>query len=405
LYVFFCVPREKIVSEIPARALVEMAPVYLRESSEPAYLRETRAFQISEIPEPTDYQEILLTLLGSPTIACKRWVYEQYDHMVMTNTLLLPGSDSALLRIKGTNKALALTIDGNGRYCYLDPYEGGKAAVAEAARNLVCTGAVPLGMTNCLNFGNPTKPEIFWQFKKCVEGMAEACKKLEIPVTGGNVSFYNESPKGAIYPTPIVGMVGLLEKVQGGENDPPEPVTAWFKEKGDLIIILGETYEELGGSEYLKVIHGVEKGLPPILNLDQESALQKACLEAIAQGIVESAHDCSEGGLLIALAESCLLHPQGIVGAHIVLDSPLRKDTLLFGESQSRMICSLKKENLQRFQDIAQQWGVPLSILGEVREEELVITTAHGEIVIHLPIEALITVWRDAIERHLTEIS
>ncbi|MBI1987080.1 MAG: phosphoribosylformylglycinamidine synthase subunit PurL [Nitrospinae bacterium] len=387
----------RVVAEIPARALVDEAPVYVREEREPPYLRETRNLDLRCLEEPQDYQGILIRLLSSPTLASKQWVFRQYDHMVRTNTVVLPGSDAGVVRIKGTDKALALTIDGNGRYSYLDPYEGGKIAVAEAARNLVCSGARPLAITNCLNFGNPEKPEIFWQFRRCVEGMAEACRRFNTPVTGGNVSFYNEGPEGAVYPTPVVGMVGLIE-----ELGRMAPITAWFKNEGDLIILLGETQEALGGSEYLKEIHGRVAGLPPQLDLEREASLQQACLEAIRAGIIHSAHDCSEGGLAIALAECCICGPGHGRGAHIDLFAPeIRTDALLFGESPSRIVLSLEAQHLPQLKGIAEGRGIPLSLLGQVGGDHFSLEMSASGLYIHLPISELKGIWSGAIERCL----
>lgn len=344
----------KVVAEIPVKSLTDDAPVYHRPQQKPVYLDK---LSIPDLPPPKNYNEVLLKLISSPTIGLKEKVYEQYDHMVRTNTELLPGKgDAAVLRIKGTQKAIALTCDGNGRYCYLDPYIGGMIAVAEAARNIVCVGAKPLAITDCLNFGNPEKPEVMWQFQKVVEGMIYACKIFNTPVTGGNVSFYNESEEVAIYPTPVVGMLGIIEgyRVDG----------MGFKDEGDLIILLGETKEELGGSEYLKQIHGLVTGKPPTIDLLMEKNIQSTCLQAIGQGIIKSAHDCSEGGLAVALAECCIA---GNIGAEITLHSPfIQPHYLLFSESQSRIIVSLKKENLDNLENLASANTTTFSILGKV---------------------------------------
>ncbi|HXV28127.1 MAG TPA: phosphoribosylformylglycinamidine synthase subunit PurL, partial [bacterium] len=254
----------KPVAEIPAKALADEGPVYTREEIRPAYLHEAQKLNLDQIREPKDFNGVLKKLLDHPSIASKAWVWQQYDHMVRTDTVFYPGHDAALIRVKGTKKGIAVSTDCNSLYCYLDPFEGGKIAVAESARNVVCTGAVPLGVTNCLNFGNPMKPEVFWQFHQAVLGMVEACQALKTPVTGGNVSFYNESPAAAIYPTPTVGMVGLLENV---ENRVP----SFFQSEGDLIFLLGDTLNEIGGSHYLMIEHGLKKGLPPRLDLEKEA--------------------------------------------------------------------------------------------------------------------------------------
>lgn len=359
------------VAQVPARFLTEGAPVYTREERKPEYLRKIKDVSISTIPEPQDYDGVLKVLVASPSICSKRWVYEQYDHMVRTDTVLRPGADAALIRIKGTQKAIALSCDGNGRYCFLDPYEGGKIAVAEAARNVVCVGAEPIAITNCLNFGNPTKPHVFWQFRRCVEGMADACRILNTPVTGGNVSFYNENPKGAIDPTPVVGMLGLVEKMSF-------PCTPWFKREGDLIVLLGECREEIGGSEYLQLIHGLKMGPIPRVDLEKEKAVQNTCLELIRARLVSSSHDCSEGGLAVALAECCMSDSGMGSGAVVELEaSPeilkIRMDALLFGETQSRILVSCRPRNLPRIERLARQNKVACWRLGVVRGNRLTV--------------------------------
>jgi phosphoribosylformylglycinamidine synthase len=266
------------------------APVYHREIKEPNYLKETKEFDFTSLPEPNNIQESFLKLFASPNIASKRWVYEQYDSMVRTNTIVGPGSDAAVIYIKGTNKAIAMKTDCNARYVYLNPKEGTKIAVAEAARNIVCSGGMPLAITNCLNFGNPYKPEIYWQFANAIEGMREACNYFETPVTGGNVSFYNESPEAAVYPTPTIGMLGLVENLKN-------VTTSYFKRDSDLIYILGEDEEEMGGSEYLKIFHGKVTGDPPQLNLQKEKLLQDSISSLINKQLINSAHDISEGGI------------------------------------------------------------------------------------------------------------
>ena len=350
----------QVVAEIPAKSLAEDAPVYQRPLEEPAYLKRLQEMDLEILPIPFDLEEILLCLLRSPNIARKAMVWERYDHMLFLNTAVLPGSDAAVLRLKGTRKGIALCLDGNGRYCYLDPRTGGMSAVAEAARNVVCSGGRPLAITNCLNFGNPEHPEIMWQFAEAVEGMAEACRYLEVPVTGGNVSFYNETSGQAIFPTPCVGMVGLLEDISLHQSQ-------WFKEEGDLVFLLGENREELGGSEYLALLHGFEGGRPPQLDLCKERAVQGACLEAIRLGIVRSAHDCSDGGLAIALAESCITHPERSWGIEVELKEDMRADALLFGESQSRILISLSESRIEHLMEVACHHGIKTSLLGRVK--------------------------------------
>jgi phosphoribosylformylglycinamidine synthase len=381
----------KIVAEIDTHALAK-APVYDMPYEEPAYLKDIRKLELKAIEEPEDFNEVLLSLLVSPSIASKKWVYEQYDHMVQTNTTVLPGSDAAVLRLKGTNKAIASTTDCNSRYCYLNPYRGAQIAVAEAARNLVCSGAEPAAVTDCLNFGNPEKPDRFWYFKNCVEGLAEACKFFNLPVVSGNVSFYNENPKGAIYPTPTIGMIGVIE-------DESKVITQYFKQDSNIIILLGETREELGGSEYLKQIHNLVKGDAPEINLELEKSVQNTVLETIRKGLVSSAHDCSEGGLAVALAECCIGGEKKI-GAKINLKYKERTDTLLFGESQSRIIISCSLSNVSKIEKIAKKNKVPFSIIGKTGGKNLEINI-NKEKVINLGLLRLYYVWTRALEEAL----
>ncbi len=377
----------KVVAEVPARSLAEDAPVYCPAFIEPAYLRMTAQLQLAEIPDSGDAEKVLLQLLSAPNIASKEWVWQQYDYMVRTCTVVLPGSDAAVLRLRGTKKGLAMTVDCNSRYVFLDPYLGGKIAVAEAARNLVCSGGEPLAVTDCLNFGNPEKAEIFWQFRKAVEGISEACLAFATPVIGGNVSFYNETNGEAIYPTPTVGMVGLLEDVE-------KRCTQEFKADGDLIVLLGETYEELGGSEYLATVHGMVAGRPPALELDKEKALHKLVLPAIGQGMLNSAHDLSEGGLAVALAE-CSFGQN--IGASVELSSKgLRHDSLLFGESQSRVVVSVATDKVEMLLALAAQENVPAAVIGKTGGNSFLVTV-DGRELINLPIEKMKTAWREAI--------
>lgn len=313
------------------------APVYIRETARPAYLDEVRSFRKEELPE-TDCVDALLLLMGTPNIASKQWAYRQYDSMVQTATVIGPGCDAAVVYIKGTRKALALKTDCNGRYVYLNPREGAKAAVAESARNVVCTGAVPLAITNCLNFGNPYKPEMYWQFTEAIAGMGEACRFLDTPVTGGNVSFYNESPESAVYPTPTIGMLGLIE-------DLSHITRSYFSENGSVIYILGKDEEEIGGTEYLKTVHGMVKGDCPKLDLTKEKKLHDNLLFLIRSGWVLSAHDVSDGGAAVALAECCIMNQEEAIGAEISLPAGSREDFTFFSETQSRVIISVKPEN------------------------------------------------------------
>ncbi|MDL1879175.1 phosphoribosylformylglycinamidine synthase subunit PurL, partial [Cytophagia bacterium CHB2] len=323
----------RIVAEIPAETLVlgGGAPVYVREAKAPAYLKTTRAFEAATLRPPKHLDETLLQLLSAPNIANKRWIYQQYDSTVRSNTVIMPGGDAAVIRIKGTRKAIALKTDCNGRYVYLNPRRGAAIAVAESARNVAVTGGRPVAITNCLNFGNPYKPENYWQFQEAIAGIGEACRVLETPVTGGNVSFYNESPTAAVYPTPVIGMLGILDDVAYA-------TTASFKQAGDEIALLGTNLEEVGGSEYLKVIHGQVAGDCPALDLQKEKAVQSACLALIHQRLLSSAHDVADGGLAVALAECCIMNEERSFGAEITLPKFQRADFALFGESQSLIV-------------------------------------------------------------------
>lgn len=320
------------------------APVYIREQKEPEYLKEARKFNQNTLPEPKDLKETFLKVFSSPNIVSKQWVYQQYDSMVRTNTIVGPGCDAAVILIKGTNKALAMKTDCNSRYVYLNPKEGTKIAVAESARNVVCSGGIPLGVTNCLNFGNPYKPEVYWQFAQAIAGMGEACRKFDTPVTGGNVSFYNESPETAVYPTPTIGMVGLVEDLK-------HITTSYFKDEGDVIYLLGEDKEELGGSEYLKVIYNKVAGDSPTINLDEEKKIQDALLNLIRKGFIKSAHDISEGGIISALAECCIINQEKQLGCEVEIPIKSRKDFSMFSESQSRIIVSVSKDSVTEFEN------------------------------------------------------
>ncbi|MBI3312979.1 MAG: phosphoribosylformylglycinamidine synthase subunit PurL [Candidatus Omnitrophica bacterium] len=382
----------EVVAEIPSKALADEGPLYVREEKKPAYLEEAQKLDLAKIREPKDFNAVLKKLLDHPSIASKAWVWQKYDHMVRTDTVFYPGHDAALIRIKGTSKGIAVSTDCNSLYCYLDPYEGGKIAVAESARNIACTGAVPMGMTNCLNFGNPMKPEIFWQFHQAVEGMSEACRALKTPVTGGNVSFYNESPAGAIYPTPTVGLVGLLENI---ENRVP----SFFQNEGDLIFLAGQTFDEIGGSHYLMIEHGLQKGLPPRLDLEKETALQEFLLEAARLKLLKSAHDLSEGGFAVAMAE-CILAPAKIMGAQIehldLIPGGIREDSLYFGESQSRVILSVTSDRKEAIIRIAQNHRVPIYQVGRVGGEELVMGDR-----IKLAVKEIAAIYQSAIPKRM----
>ncbi|MEH7117568.1 phosphoribosylformylglycinamidine synthase subunit PurL [Neobacillus vireti] len=328
----------EIVADVPADALAEDAPVYHKPSREPGYFAEFQAMD-NEVPQVDDLKGTLVSLLSQPTVASKEWVYEQYDYMVRTNTVVSPGSDAAVVRIRGTRKALAMTTDCNSRYVYLDPEVGGKIAVAEAARNIVCSGAEPLAITDNLNFGNPEKPEVFWQIEKAADGMSEACRVLETPVIGGNVSLYNETSGTAIYPTPVVGMVGLI-------TDLDHITTQHFKQNGDLIYLVGETKDEFGGSELQKILHGRVFGKAPELDVTVEKERQNQVLAAIRAGVVQSAHDLSEGGLAVAVAESLFANEK--LGAEVTIAG--NSVSALFSETQSRFLMTVKPEHKDQFE-------------------------------------------------------
>jgi phosphoribosylformylglycinamidine synthase II len=391
----------QVVAEIPAKALADDGPRYERPSAPPAFQEMLQALNYDALPDVKDANQALLALLASPTIASKRWVYEQYDHMVRTNTVVRPGSDAAVLRVKGTDKALAVSVDCNSRYCLLNPYEGAKIAVAECARNLVCSGAEPIGVTDCLNFGNPERPDVMWQFVLAVEGLKDACEALNVPIVSGNVSLYNETNGLSIYPTPMIGMVGLIDHVN-------QAMTQWFKAPGDTIILLGVTREDLGGTEYLKVLHHREQGSPPLLNLDNEKVVQDCTVHLIKSGLVQSAHDCSDGGLAVALAESCVSGPHRKLGAVVQLQlDRLRRDALLFGESQSRVVLSVKPERVQQVLETARSMGVQAARLGEVGGDRLVITITDREsslgTKIDLDLGIVFDHWAHSLERALTK--
>jgi phosphoribosylformylglycinamidine synthase len=302
--------------------------------------------------------ETFKKVFSSPNIVSKKWVYEQYDSMVRTNTIVGPGCDAAVLHIKDTEKALAMKTDCNSRYVYLNPKVGTKIAVAESARNIVCSGGIPLAITNCLNFGNPYKPENYWQFSQAVEGMGEACRVFNTPVTGGNVSFYNESPNTAVYPTPTIGMVGLVEKLSN-------VTTSFLKSVGDLIYVLGEDFEEIGGSEYLKVIHNKVAGDCPRIDLKIELNLHRNLLALIEKNFIQSAHDVSEGGIICALAECCIMNEKNFIGAEVNIPIKTREDFSLFSESQSRVIISVKKENQSEFENFLKEKNQPYFLVGK----------------------------------------
>ncbi len=432
----------QVVADIPAKKIADESPVYQRDSKEPEYLKAVRAFRLDGIADSKDPAAELKKLLAWPTIASKNWVYRQYDHMVRDGSVVCPGSDAAVLRIKTdslpdadsgithhasrfTDKLIALTADGNGAYVYLDPYEGAKIVMAEACRNLACSGAVPLGTTDNLNMASPLKPELFWQMKESVRGLAEACKFFNAPVTGGNCSLYNQSPNGPIDPTPTVVVVGLIEK-------PEHVTTQWFKDEGDAIVLLGDIVDNndpllgLGGSAYLQVVHGQKNGAPPRCNLETAKTLHTTLLGLIQSGLVKSAHDCSEGGLAVALAESCISQliardTPRLIGATIDLigvaasrqsaanqteennaalcrdAAMLRLDALLFGETQSRIVVTCSPLDAGKVVERARLMGVPAAQIGRVGGDQLAVKTAGGEF--SLPVAELHDGWWNSIAR------
>ena len=410
----------KVVADIPAKKIADESPIYQREATEPEYLKEVRAFRLDGIADSKSPADDLKTLLAWPSIASKNWVYRQYDHMVRDGSVVCPGSDAAVIRIKGDSlpdkdqggtqhaagnveKLVAMSVDCNGVYVYLDPYEGGKSAVAEACRNLACSGAVPLGATDNLNMANPHKPELFWQMKESVRGLADGCRAFNAPVTGGNCSLYNQSPNGPIDPTPTVAVVGIVEKAE-------HITTQWFKDEGDAIILLGEPVDTtdplqgLGGSAYLQVVHGKKTGSPPRCNLDKEKELHLAVRALIHSGVIKSAHDCSDGGLAVALAESCISQliardTPRLIGAEIDLSAikDVRLDALLFGETQARIVISVSALNAGKVLAQAKILGVPATVIGKVGGSALQIKA--GDQTLSAPLTELHDLWWNSIAR------
>ena len=421
-----------VVVDVPAKKLADEAPIYFRESREAAYMQDVRAFRLDGIPDTSNPAADLKRLLAQPTIASKNWVYGQYDHMVRDGSVVCPGSDAAVIRIKGDSlpitkaqyaegqasrmsepvvtpdKYVAMSVDCNGTYVYLDPYEGGKAAVAECCRNLACSGAIPLGSTDNLNFGNPHNPEIFWQLKESVRGLAEGCRAFSAPVTGGNVSLYNQrGALGAIDPTPTVAVVGLVEK-------PEHITTQWFKDAGDVILLLGspvdlnDPLQGLGGSVQLQAAHGRKTGLPPRVDLETAKTLHTSLLGLIREGVVKSAHDCSEGGLAVCLAESCMSQQIArgtprLIGAQVELPAPAagspapRMDALLFGETQNRIVITVASQDAGRVLKQCGILGVPAQRLGPVGGDVLSIRS--GTTTLESPVAELHDIWWNAIAR------
>ena len=377
----------EVVACIPAKLLTDEAPVYDKPAVRPEYLQQTAAFDPASLPETTDFNAALLALMASPNVCSKEWITRQYDHMVRTNTVQRPGGDAAVLRIRGTRKGLGLVTDCNSRFVYLEPYRGGALAVAEAARNLVCVGAEPMAITNCLNFGNPEKPEVFYTFREAVQGMADACRALETPVTGGNVSFYNENEASAVYPTPTVGMVGLLTDISHNTS------SALPKEE-TVLLLVGKTANELGGSEYLATMHKTVSGQPPLLDLDYEKKNQSFVLQAIRNGWVAAAHDCAEGGIAVALAEMAI---QGDVGLEVALIDTLTHTSSCFSETASRILLAVKPECMDHIRSLAKRDGVDVQQLGHSGGTRVRIAHNQQQI-IDLPLHDISTQWKGAME-------
>lgn len=376
------------IANIPVEILTDQAPLYDRPTCKPTYLSQIGNWKDLQFPEPTDYNSLFLEMVQSSHLCSRRWIYQQYDHMVQTNTVIFPGSDAAVLRLKKGSGALAISLDGNSRLCYLNPHMGAKLAAAESARNLVCSGALPLAATNCLNFGNPENPEVMWQFTESVEGIREACEILNTPITGGNVSLYNETNGTAIFPTPVLGMVGKITDVQ-------LILQSHFKNLGDSIYLLGNTHAELGGSIYLEQIGSPLCGPCPNLDLIQEKALQNKLLELNKSRLIESAHDLSEGGFLLALAECCFPLRYGL---KVDISTSLRPDHFLFSETPSRILVSVAKDNEEKFlQEIS---DLSFARLGEIVNGDFELKI-NGESLISLPTTNLYEKWDTSLDEAL----
>ena len=401
--------RGALVVDIPNRALTDEAPVYHRPTKRPDWLDQIQQLDLALLTSTGSATDTLRTLLASPTIASKRWIYRQYDHMVRTNTIVLPGLGCGVVRVKGTERALAMSVDGQGRFGLLDPRQGARLAVAESARNVACAGALPIAATNNLNFGNPQKPEIMWQFAEAVAGIGEACRALETPITGGNVSLYNETDGTAILPTPVLGIVGVIE-------DASKVLTRTFKRLGTPVVLLGTTKAELGGSEYLYRVHGLIRGTAPELDLDAEKRLQRLLVDSAAEGLLLSAHDCSEGGLAVTLAECCF--DTGGIG--VVADVPvgpnfssaealtpvgpnfssgINADLALFSESASRVVVSTSPEDLEAFLERARDAGVPAQLIGRTGGTRITIAVA-GAGGVDVDVSEAEQIWSGALERY-----
>jgi phosphoribosylformylglycinamidine synthase II len=384
--------RGAAVADIPNRALTDDAPLYERAMERPGWLDTVQSLSLASLDAPDRPADVIRRLLASPGVASKRWVYRQYDHMVRTNTVAMPGMGAGVVRVKGTDRALALSVDGNGRFVYLDPFVGAQLALAEAARNVACAGGVPVGATNCLNFGNPERPDIMWQFAQAVAGIGAACRALEIPITGGNVSLYNETDGQSVLPTPVLGVVGIIEHAD-------QVVRRAFRAAGDRVVLLGDARSELGGSEYLKVAHGLIRGLPPALDLAREAALQRVLVGAAAAGLAQSAHDCSEGGVAVTLAECCFDSGFGVSVELAPVETAVASFegvATLFGESASRALVSVASGQVDDLLALASKEGVPATVVGEVGGDRLRVSIA-GRPVLDEAVTELEHIWSTAL--------
>jgi phosphoribosylformylglycinamidine synthase len=390
--------RGVLVGDVPNRALTDEAPVYTRPMDVPPWQLRVQELSFLELAPAPSAQEAFDRLIAVPTIASKRWAYRQYDHTVGTNTIAQPGMSAAVVRVKDTQRGLAISVDGNGRFCFLNPYQGAMLAVAEASRNVACAGAEPIGATNNLNFGNPERPEIMWQIGEAVRGIGDACRALQVPITGGNVSLYNETEGRAIFPTPVLGVVGLLE-------DASKTVTRTFKTAGSAVVLLGDNFGELGGSEYLATMHDLVAGRPPALDLKREAALQALIVKLIADGCIESAHDCSEGGLAIALAEGTFDNGGLGVSADVTEVASERNPTFavnatLFGESASRIVVSVASRHLDAVMSAASEAEVTAREIGRVGGDSIRISV-NGQVAIDSKVADAERAWATAIERKM----
>jgi phosphoribosylformylglycinamidine synthase subunit PurL len=391
--------RGALVADVPTRALTDEGPVYHRPMTEPAWQKRVQQLRLEDLSAPIDVAAAFQALLASPVIASKRWAFRQYDHSVGTNTIAQPGASAGLVRVKGTKRALAVSVDCSGRFCYLDPYRGAMLAVAESARNVACAGGEPIGATNNLNFGNPERPEIMWQLAEAVRGIGDACRFLDIPVTGGNVSLYNETEGEAIYPTPVLGVVGLLD-------DASQTVTRRFQSAEASVVLLGANRGELGGSEYLALLHDTVAGPAPQLDLAAEQALQRLVVRAVREGIVESAHDCAEGGLAVALAE-CTFETTFGVTADLAsvsgVSEAFARHATLFGESASRVVVSARPEHVGRLVALARELTVPAEVIGRTGGDRITLKV-DGDTAVDVAAKDAEQTWAEAIERRMTTI-